>query len=340
MNILYIGQYTEGTTSKMRADTFKQVASPAIFHIIDTNIPFYKTNRIWRSFGFRYKKGVLIKSINEYILNKLKEIGTNKFDLIWIDKAVFITKETSKILRNKTEKLVHFTPDPAFTFHISKHFTNSISIYDYVITTKKYEIELYKNHVSENKIIYATQGFNRALHKPLIPFGDKKEGVLFIGHYEKERGEILQQLIDNGINISVAGIKWNKFVKQNKNSGKLEFLGNGIYGGSYAKTLSQYRFSWGALSKWIPELHTTRTFEIPACGTALITERNSETSSFFNEDEAIFYDTIDEIIKKIKYYQAKTKELEQLTIKGTKRVNRDGRNYDSIISGILKKITK
>ena len=37
----------------------------------------------------------------------------------------------------------------------------------------------------------------------------------------------------------------------------------------------------GLLAKWVPELHTTRTFEIPACGTALVTERNSETALVF-----------------------------------------------------------
>src|SRR5690606_8820615 len=108
----------------------------------------------------------------------------------------------------------------------------------------------------------------------------------------------------------------------------------GIYGPDYAKTLSTYQFSWGALSKWIPELHTTRTFEIPACGTALITERNSETSSFFTEKEAIFYNTPEEMITKIKYYQNNPEKLELLIDKGRARVIKDGRDYKTIIAGL------
>jgi len=62
MNILYIGQYTSGTTSKMRAEQLKEIihTSPlgnreVNFNVIDTHIPFNNTTRLWRSIGFRYK---------------------------------------------------------------------------------------------------------------------------------------------------------------------------------------------------------------------------------------------------------------------------------------------
>lgn len=42
-------------------------------------------------------------------------------------------------------------------------------------------------------------------------------------------------------------------------------------------------FARGALSRRFPERHTTRTFEIPACGTVLITEWNEEISVFLGE---------------------------------------------------------
>ena len=335
MKILYIGQYTEGATSKMRADTINNIVKPDIFHIIDTNIPFYKTNRLWRSFGFRYKKGILIKNINKYIINRLNDLNIKNYDLIWVDKAVFITRETTERIKNHAGKLIHYTPDPAFTFHISNHFSGSLPLYDFAITTKLYELEHYKKYIPEDNIIYTTQGYNKDLHKPFISFNDKKEGVLFIGHYEKERDYIILELLKNNIYVSVAGIKWKKFISKNKNYKNLIFIGEGIYGTDYAKTISEYQFSWGALSKWIPEKHTTRTFEIPACGTALITERNSETLSFFNEDEVIFYDTVEEMIKKIRYYLSNPNELKMLTNKGSERVKKDGRDYNSIITNVL-----
>ena len=99
-------------------------------------------------------------------------------------------------------------------------------------------------------------------------------------------------------------------------------------------------FGLGLLSKRFPELHTTRTFEIPACRTALLTERNQETQSFFQETEAIFYENTDELIKKVKYYQEDTNELELITRRGYDRVNLEGYDYYSLLKNIIVKINK
>jgi spore maturation protein CgeB len=379
MNILYIGQYTSGTTSKMRADQLAQILKTKSYNLIDTHIPFHQTTRLWRSLGFRYKRGPLIRKINRYIISEVNRSldqktdrkidklyskntpidldtnpsnhlttsspnnltthqPTNLFNLIWIDKAIFLTPKTTAYLKSLTDTLVHFTPDPAFTFHKSHLFRKSLSLYDFAITTKRYELAFFEKYLKKEKVIYATQGFDKKLHKPIIPYKEKKEGVLFIGHQETERAEVLQSLLDADIPVTVAGIKWETFIKQNQSNKKLHYLGKGFYGEDYVRSLSGYQFSWGSVSKWIPEQHTTRTFEIPACGTALITESNAETKSFFNDDEAIFYDSMEEMIDKIRYYQNHPVELEQLTAKGMERVHRDGRDYESILRDVLRKI--
>ena len=110
-NVLYVGQYTKGTTSRMRAQTLQALVKTNVFEIIDTHVPFYNTHRLWRSFGFRHKRGLLINNINKYIVAALKE---EAYDLIWVDKAVFITPKTTKLLKQITSKLVHSTPDMAF----------------------------------------------------------------------------------------------------------------------------------------------------------------------------------------------------------------------------------
>jgi spore maturation protein CgeB len=337
MHSLYIGQNTPGTTSKMRVDHLKELL-PGTFEVIDTHIPFFQISKLWRSLGFRFKKGPLIQKVNNYIIEKLGNSSSKEFDLIWVDKAIFLNKETTQILKTKGKKLVHFTPDPAFTFHKSTLFKESLPIYDFAVTTKSYEIKHYRNILAKERIIITTQGFNPQNHCPTTDFAKKNEGVLFIGHHEKPRELILQKLLDNNIPVTIAGIKWGKFAQKNQNNSNLTYLGKGVYGAQYAKIISSHYFSWGALSKWIPELHTTRTFEIPACGTALITERNTETSNFFNEDEAIFYDSVDEMIEKIKYYQSHPDELKQLTSKGRERVISDGRDYRSILEKVLEEI--
>ena len=335
MKVLYIGQYTLGTTSRMRGEALKAIIKPTIFEVIDANIPFFKTHRLLRSFGFRHKKGALINNINKYIVAALND---ETYDLIWVDKALFITPKTTALLRSKAAKLVHFTPDPAFTFHKSKLFLKSLPNYDFLVTTKSYELEHYYKHIKTDKVLYATQGFDAKLHKPSKHPFSKKEGLVFIGHYEDQRAVVLQKLLQNDIKITLAGIKWDRFARKHQNNPNLIYLGDGVYGEDYVKTLQNAKMAWGALSKWVPELHTTRTFEIPACGTALVTERNLETQSFFKDDEAIFYTNENDLIEKITFFMNNDKPLEVLTKKGASRAVTSAYDYNAILNAILKTI--
>jgi spore maturation protein CgeB len=332
--ILYIGTYSEGTTTKMRGNSLQRIFSETAFQIINIDIPFYQSPKIARSIGFRYKIGPIINKINSYIIKNIQD----NYDMIWVDKAVFITKTTTKILKQRTKILIHYTPDPAFQFHHSHHFESSISLYDYAITTKMFEQPDYQKFLKPEQIIFSTQGFDPSLHSPITPFNQKKNGVVFIGHNEKEREKAASLLLKNNIPLAIAGINWKTFAKKNKNNPLLNYMGDSIYGTNYTKILSEYYFSWGAISKWIPEKHTTRTFEIPACGTALITERNNETIQFFNEQDVIFYSSFNEMIDKIKYYLEHLPELEVIIQNGLTCIKNKGFDYDSLIKKIMNEI--
>lgn len=334
MNVLYIGILSNGTTSKMRADKLKQILSQSHFDIIDTDIPKKDCAKIWQSIGFRYKIGPLVTKVNKYIIENLN----NKiYDLIWVDKAIYLTRKTTEILRKHSIKLVHYTPDPAFTFHRSNLFYSSLPLYDYAITTKSFEIDSYARLMgSKDKVIYTTQGYDKALHQPMVDWANKK-GVAFIGHYERERERAIKYMLKNDICITLAGIGWEKFAQKHHCS-NLNYLGNGVYGDKYVYTISSCRYGWGSVSKWIPEKHTTRTFEIPACKTALLTERNSEIQEFFNDDEVIYYNNLQELIDRIKYFDLHESELKMVIEKGYLKVTTGGFDYESIIHNLLIKM--
>jgi len=330
MRVLYIGLYGEGQTCKMRGETIKKILNPSLFQVIDIQIPFQNANRILRSLAFRYKIGPFVKLINKYIVERLND----NYDLVWVDKAIFIDLDTTLLLKKRTKLLIHFTPDCAFFDNKSLPFYDSIRMYDKVVTTKSFEVELYQKYTDRNKIILTTQGFDSSIHFPLSKF-EQKKGVVFIGLYEKNREIVLQNILENGIDLKLAGMNWESFVRKNKDYPNLYYLGKGIYSNEYSRIVSSSLFGLGLLSKRMPELHTTRTFEIPACGTALITEGNSEVLKYFTSSEAIFFDNLIQLVEKIKYYQANLNELENLTLAGYKRVNADNRDYGSIIKNIL-----
>ncbi|MDB9782712.1 glycosyltransferase [Winogradskyella sp.] len=335
MHILYIGQYTKGTTSRMRGETINDILNPKVFDIIDTHIPFFKTSKIWRTVGFRYKIGPLVQHINNYIRHQLKE---QHYDLVWVDKAVFITANTTKILKQKTSKLVHSTPDMAFYANKSKLFYASLPLYDFCITTKTIEQDVYHEYLQKSKVLFMPQGFSKEIHTPHHSFLQKEDAIVFIGLAEPSRFKVAEIILANNLRLKIVGYGWNSFVLKHKGNKNLQFLGTALYGKDYSRLISSSKFALGLLSKRFPELHTTRTFEIPACRTALLTERNTETEIFFNDEEVIFYDNYEQLISKIQYFTKHTDKLKLLTERGYQKASDSGYDYTSNMFKILNQI--
>lgn len=333
MKVLYIGHYEEGSTSRMRGEYLKQILPEASFTVIDINPVLLATPRLFRSIGWRYKIGPLITNVNNHVRQTLK--NDYSYDLVWIDKGVFILPDIISALRAKSKKIVHYTPDPAFTYHRSSLFYKALPYYDYCITTKSFEIESYKQYGVNT--IFCTQGFDPKVHRPLHA-PNEKQGVVFIGHKEDEREYIVSQLIDRNVKVTVAGNHWDKFYAKKKHNLNLVYKGKGIFGNEYAQELSSALIGLGLLSRWVPELHTTRTFEIPACGTVLATEHNPEIGSIYADDEVIYFDDADEAVEKVAHFVTKRDKAIAIAEKGYNKVIAGGYNYRDILKNILRQI--
>jgi spore maturation protein CgeB len=136
--------------------------------------------------------------------------------------------------------------------------------------------------------------------------------------------------VDNGISVALAGIKWKSFVNKNTNK-NLFYFGVHVAGDEYSKLISESRLGLGLLSKWIPEKHTTRTFEIPACKTCLVTEANDEIDNFFSNSECLkFIDLID-CLKKVQSILMAPEKIKEISQLGFNRVINDRRDYESQI---------
>ena len=334
MKVLYVGHYMPGCTTRMRGEVLQNLLKPEEFRVVDIDIPVNKTPSLFRSLGWRFYVGPLIHRINSYLEECIK--GESYFDLVWIDKGVFIRPDILRRLKRPDNLLVHFTPDTAFTYNRSRLFFEALPLYDYCITTKSFEMAAYRQARVRN-LIYCTQAFDASLHKKLHGQANKS-GVVFIGQQEPWRVEVLSRLLERGIEIKLSGADWESFSKKHKNDKNLVYLGSGLFGDEYAKQISGSLIGLGLLSKKFPEKHTTRTFEIPACGTALATERNDETASFFVEDDVLFYNDLDELLEKVEYGLAHPLWLSAVTARGEKKVMEGGYDYQSILKNLLLQI--
>lgn len=334
MKVLYVGHYMPGCTTYMRGEYLKALLKPEEFRVVDIDFPIAETAPVFRSLGWRFKFGPLISKINNYLEEKLR--GDADFDLVWIDKGVFIKPGILEKLKNPTNTLVHFTPDTAFTHNRSEFFYKALPLYDYCVTTKSFEKKYYEERRVKH-LLYCTQGYDPGLHRIYNPFNEK-HGIAFVGQYEEWRGEVIARLVERNFPVKLAGADWSSFAHKLRHKNNLSYLGQGLFGEAYARLFSESLIGLGLLAKKFPELHTTRTFEIPACGTALATERNEETKSFFLEEEALFFSDISELTDRIESVMAQKELLKAITERGQQKVVQGGFDYPSILKALLKQM--
>lgn len=327
MKVLYVGHYKPGCTTRMRGEHLQDILKPSSFRVVDMDPPIDATPKLFRSIGWRYYKGPLVRNINRHFEDHIRD--DREYDLVWIDKGVFIDPDLLGSLKRTGNKLVHYTPDTAFLYNRSPLFLKGIRHYDHCITTKSFELDAYRDAGTKG-LLYCTQGYDPDLHKPCHAFPDKK-GIVFIGQYEPWRGRVCGALLEAGFHVTIAGEKWTPFVRRHSGLPNFRYLGRGLFQQEYVQAISGAQVSLGLLSKKFPEKHTTRTFEIPACGTLLATEGNEETHSFFTEEEAVFFREPEELVDRLRPLFSDPAKLEAMTGKGRERVLRDGYDYRSIL---------
>jgi hypothetical protein len=334
MRVLYVGHYQPGCTTWARGQQLIEILKPSVFQVVDIDQPINNTPRLFRSFGWRFYKGPLIHRINSYIEEQIK--GKPKYDLVWIDKGVFIRPAILKRLSMEGSTLVHYTPDTAFAYNRSKLFFDALPLYNHCITTKSFELEEYRKMGAQG-IHYSTQGYDPLLHKKYYTM-EEKDGIVFIGLHEEWREKVVEAIVSARMKISIGGAGWKGFALKMKNNPYFHYLGESLFHEQYARAISKSKISIGLLSRRFSEKHTTRTFEIPACFTALATERNDEILSFYMENEVIYFGDIPELIQKLSRALSDPEYLELITVNGFNRVRSGGYDYKSILENLVKEM--
>jgi hypothetical protein len=318
----------------MRAEWLRRLRPEWEWEWLDTDALVLRTSRVSQSLAYRIQRGPAVSAIN----GALREWFSHRsFGLTWVDKGVFLEPSAVREMRNKSRRLVHYTPDTAFFANKSRFFNETVSQYDVVVTTKSFEEKQYVERGAAKSLLITTQGFDPEVHFPRRENEGREKGVAFVGLSEPSRERVISALLENGIPVRLAGAGWKNFVRRFADSSLLKFEGASLYGDAYASLYSECWVGLGLLSKRFPELHTTRTFEIPACGAVLSTERNDETAKFFADEDALFFDEPEDLAERLtKVFELKdSTTLEQIAAKGRARVISDSRDYPSILSRVL-----
>jgi spore maturation protein CgeB len=290
---------------------------------LNTTEPWKNVSWLQRQLQRRFGRGSVIDAINRSILDAA---GAFRPDLIWGEKQQFLRIGTLAALRRLNARLVHFTPDPYFSLAWKRTplMDKAIRCFDILVYCKSYEREQYA--ALGKPLIYMPLGYCDEVHRPL-PSDDPRWSCAmgFLGGWEPRREHLLRVLAAAGIDLKIRGSYWD-FLRDGKWTLRRqmiltqlagrdgfrihgdELLGRVLHGGEvyaddYARALSGAKIGLGLLRRVCPDQHTTRTFEIPACGSMLLADRTDEHCALFEEGkEAEFFASAEELVDKGKFY--------------------------------------
>ncbi|MEE9368545.1 MAG: glycosyltransferase [Pontiella sp.] len=296
-------------------------------------------SKITRSLRGRTAMGKAIRSLNADLVAFARQ---HRYDLVWIEKGIWFYPETVASLRGTGNAiLLHYTPDPAITYHKTRHFIRSIPVYDVMVTTKRYELDKYRQHGAKHLILIG-QAFDSTIHKTYThspeELANYQSDVCFIGHCEKHYLDLARAVACAANGLSIWGGPWERKIIFRPWL-KRVYRGDNLWGNDYGKALSAAKIGLCFLTKLALETSTSRSIEIPACGTLLLAERTDEHLELFEEGkEAEFFDGKTELCEKIEYYLQHSDERERIAAAGRKRCQTSNYSNQGRLSSILNQV--
>jgi glycosyltransferase involved in cell wall biosynthesis len=338
MNVLYVGLlYPEGwiSTSQMRMEELRRLGPQVI--PMDT-VPYYSWGGKWIGAPFRHLKwGPPVWGLNRDLVRRAQAYRP---DVLWVDKGIWVCPRTLREVRRQgVRTLVHYTPDPAIVYHKNRHFLASIPEYDLVVTTKAYEVELYREY-GAREVLLQYPSYDRDVHQPQVPTAEEASryaaDVVFVGSYTPGREKYLRPLARAGVHLVVWGSAWDKCRVPEL---QRHIQGRQVGGRDYALALSCAKIALGILSPVCPDRSTTRSLEIPACGTFLLAERTEEHKALFEEGkEAVFFSSDEELVTHVHYYLHHEEERKRIAAAGRARCLANGHSSADRVKEILDRL--
>jgi spore maturation protein CgeB len=359
VRILYLGEIAPGQTALMRMRALERLGHTV--RGVRTMEPWKRASWIKRQVQRRTHRGSIVEEVNSIILSAARQF---KPTLVWADKQEFLRVETIEELRKLGAKSVHFTPDPYFSLEWKRTrlMDRAMGAFDALVYCKSYERKQYE--MLGKPVVYMPLGYCDEVHRPL-PSKDARWScaVGFLGGWEPRRERLLHAVAAAGVDVKIWGGYWDFLcdgkwtlrrhiiLRQLAGGDTFRFhsdellarahQGEEVYEDDYARALTGSKIGLGFLRRVCPDQHTTRTFEIPACGSLLLADRTEEHQEFFKEGkEAEFFASPEELLDKVKFYCSNESARKRVAEGGYKRCIEGGYAYVHRLSTALEALER
>ncbi len=336
MKILYIGP--EKGTAIQRINALRRLghdvtvldsylAIPAM-HLPDKWFAYwiYGTG----AFGFAW-------FIRRYVLSQVKG---RSFDFVLVDHGELLDGATVAALKKIGGVVANYNQDNPYVSRDRQKwrlFLKALPNYDLVATHRISSAEG-AARAGARRVLLVREAADEAVHRP-IELSDEDRArfssdVAFIGTWMPERGPFMLRLVERGVPLRIYGARWNKAPEYERLQQHI-VLGN-LDGDDYVKAIRGASIAIGLLSKGNADLHTTRSFEIPAIGTLFCAERTTDHLEMYKDgEEAIFFDSPEECADLCMSLLAQPERIKRIAAAGLARVRQNGDFNEKLLTKII-----
>jgi hypothetical protein len=333
LRIAYIGP--AGGSCLQRAEALERLG-----HTVTWVDPYDWIGRsIWMGRWLFHTGGLGIGlKINRPVFNAVKRSAP---DLIWVDQGQFLDAGLIAKLRGLSVPIVNYTIDDPFGGRDGRRFDNylgAVPFYDLLAVVREENVAEARARGARN-VLRIWRSADEVAHRPraLTDEDVRKWGseVCFIGTWFPERGPFMAELVRAGLPLSIWGDRWRRAPEWP--ALEPHWRGPGQSDPEiYARIIQCAKISLGLLSKGNRDLHTQRSFEIPAIGGLFCAERTDEHRESFKEGvEAVFWNDAKECIDQCRRLLGDDELIAAIKRNGHQRYLRSPYNNEAVLNTIL-----
>ncbi|MBP2560933.1 spore maturation protein CgeB [Neorhizobium galegae] len=329
MRLLYVG--AESGTSLQRAAAFGRIG----FDVVHLS-PYAHLPPPWASWLNRTGG----PGIDRLVANGLgRRIGGQRLDFALVDcgdvvgpAALDVIRKTAPIIVNYNADNPYLDPSPERLRWSILH--RALPYYDLVVTVRRDGIEAMMARRGARRIDTIWQCADEVVHRPLSPTLEEKSGrssnVVFVGTWMPGRGAVMARLIEKGVPLMIHGPRWNRAPEYRL---LRRFIGSGyLEGADYTREVAGAKIALVLLNGQNADLHTTRSAEIPAIGTAMCAPRTPHHQRLYKEgEEAVFFDGADDCAEACKRLLADDSRRQTIADAGHRRTFANG-TYNEVLA--------
>lgn len=331
MRILYTGPLGHGETCEMRRRALERLGHETV--AVDHQPIVAATPRFARRVAWRLRLGPMVRRYNQALLTALDA----EPDVLWVDKGIFVRPAVLRRARRRGVRwLVHYSPDNyGLAQNWSRHLAACLPLYDLVVTTKPGHEERLRRR-GARRVVLSGNAYDPAVHRPPAAGTDEAAftwDVSFVGRWEPARERLLGALAAEPIRVAIRGPGWER---ARDPAVRAVAVPGPVLGDDYARLLGGSRIGLGLLSRLAGDVVTQRSIEVPACGAFMLAERTpAHLAHFADGEEAAFFDGVEELLAKTRYYLAHAAERRRIAAAGRRRCEQGGYSYDARLRAIL-----